>query len=76
MCRYTNNVTIPSVNDLANITGTFVLDNSPSHGWNEIHPVTSLNIISHGNSIPMIASVILSTNNTADIPQDLVPDDK
>lgn len=73
---YTNNVTIPSVNDLVNITGTFVLDTSPNHGWNEIHPVTSLNIISHANVMPMIASMIPLTNNTAAIPQDLVPDDK
>jgi len=74
--NYTNGVTIPAVNDFVNISGSFVLDTSPNHGWNEIHPVTSITLISHGNASPMIASIIPLTNNSMEIPQDLVPDDK
>jgi hypothetical protein len=40
---YTNNITIPSVNDHITVTGPYVLDSDHS-GWAEIHPVYSLTI--------------------------------
>lgn len=39
---YVNNVNIPSVGDRVNVTGSYVFDSE--HGWNEIHPVTSIEI--------------------------------
>jgi len=43
-CRnYTNNITIPSVNDQITVTGPYVLDTDHSN-WAEIHPVYGLTI--------------------------------
>ena len=39
---YTNTVYIPNVGERVQITGSYVTDNN--HGWNEIHPVTSITI--------------------------------
>lgn len=39
--NYTNNITIPSVNDHVTVTGPYVLDMEHSN-WAEIHPVYSL----------------------------------
>ncbi len=44
---YYNNVTIPSIGDQVSVTGSYVLDTH--HGWNEIHPISSLSIISKGD---------------------------
>ncbi len=44
---YYNNVVEPHVGDNITVTGSYVLDKQ--HGWNEIHPVSSLSIISKGN---------------------------
>jgi hypothetical protein len=41
---YTNQVTVPSSGERVRITGTYVLD--ADHGWMEIHPVTSLAVLS------------------------------
>ncbi len=41
--NYTNNVTIPSVNDHITVTGPYVLD-TDHHDWAEIHPVYTLTI--------------------------------
>jgi len=41
--NYTNNITIPSVNDQITVTGPYVLDTEHSN-WAEIHPVYSLTI--------------------------------
>ena len=38
---YTNNITIPSVNDHITVTGPYVLDTN-HYNWAEIHPVYSL----------------------------------
>ena len=40
---YTNNITIPSVNDHITVTGPYVLDTEHSN-WAEVHPVYSLTI--------------------------------
>ncbi len=40
---YQQNVFIPQVGDHVRITGAFVLDQD--HGWQEIHPVTSIEIM-------------------------------
>ena len=40
---FTNNVYIPNVGERVVVTGPYVTDND--HGWNEIHPVTSISII-------------------------------
>ncbi len=43
-CRnYTNNITIPSVNDHIIVTGPYVLDTN-HYNWAEIHPVYTLTI--------------------------------
>ena len=36
----TNSVSIPKKGDHVAVTGTFVHDIEPGHGWMEIHPVT------------------------------------
>jgi hypothetical protein len=40
---YTNNITIPSVNDHITVTGPYVLD-TDHYDWAEIHPVYTLTI--------------------------------
>ena len=40
---YTNTVYIPNVGEHVAVTGSYVTDNN--HGWNEIHPVTSITIV-------------------------------
>lgn len=41
---FTNHVYIPSIGEYVKITGPYVTDND--HGWNELHPVTSVVIVS------------------------------
>ncbi len=41
--NYTNNITIPSVNDRITVTGPYVLDTDHSN-WAEIHPAYTLTI--------------------------------
>jgi len=41
--NYTNNITIPSVNDHITVTGPYVLD-TDHYSWAEIHPVYTLTI--------------------------------
>ncbi|MFI5196969.1 MAG: T9SS type A sorting domain-containing protein [Chitinophagales bacterium] len=43
---FTNTVFIPSVGEHVYVTGSFVKDND--HGWNEIHPVTSISFTTTG----------------------------
>lgn len=40
---YTNNVTLPTINDHITVTGPYVLDND-HYGWAEIHPAYTLSI--------------------------------
>ncbi len=40
---FTNTVYIPNVGEHVQVLGSYVLDND--HGWNEIHPVTSITIV-------------------------------
>jgi hypothetical protein len=40
----TNQVAIPKKGDHVAVTGTFVHDVEPGHGWMEIHPVTRIEI--------------------------------
>lgn len=47
---YTNNITIPNINDNITVTGPYVLDNDHG-GWAEIHPVYSLTITSRNATI-------------------------
>jgi len=54
---FTNTVYIPTVGEHVLVTGSFVTDND--HGWNEIHPVTSIVI---GNSVGV--SNITAANTT------------
>ncbi len=42
--NFTNTVYIPNVGEYVEVIGSYVTDNN--HGWNEIHPVTSIAIIS------------------------------
>lgn len=43
-CRdFTQNLAVPAVGDRVRVTGAYVTD--LEHGWNEIHPVTSLKIL-------------------------------
>ena len=44
---YYNNVPVPGIGDNISVSGSYVLD--INHGWNEIHPVSSLTIISKGD---------------------------
>lgn len=39
-----NNVFLPAIGEYVMVTGSYVTDND--HGWNEIHPVTSIEIVS------------------------------
>jgi hypothetical protein len=39
-----NTVYIPNVGEYVKVTGSYVTDND--HGWNELHPVTSIEIVS------------------------------
>jgi hypothetical protein len=41
--NYTNNITIPAVNDHVTVTGPYVLD-TDHYNWAEIHPVYTLTI--------------------------------
>ena len=41
--NFTNTVYIPNVGERVIVTGPYVTDND--HGWNELHPVTSITII-------------------------------
>jgi len=41
--NYTNNITIPSINDHITVTGPYVLD-TDHYNWAEIHPVYTLTI--------------------------------
>src|SRR6266581_915176 len=41
--NYTNNITIPSVNDHITVTGPYVLD-TDHYDWAEIHPVYTLTL--------------------------------
>ena len=45
---FTNTVYIPNVGEHVKITGSYVTDND--HGWNEIHPVTSIVITTQTSS--------------------------
>jgi hypothetical protein len=40
---YINNVKIPRIGEHVKVTGSYV--NDKEHGWNEIHPVTAIEII-------------------------------
>jgi hypothetical protein len=40
---FTNTVFIPAVGEYVAVTGSYVTDND--HGWNELHPVTKIQII-------------------------------
>ncbi|MEI7803282.1 MAG: hypothetical protein WCI97_11580 [Bacteroidota bacterium] len=44
---YYNNIIVPGIGDQISVSGSYVLDTN--HGWNEIHPVSSLTIISKGD---------------------------
>ena len=39
---YENKVKVPMVGDHLQATGTYVTDTDPSHGWNELQPVSAL----------------------------------
>lgn len=38
--NFTNTVHIPAMGARVSVTGSYVQDNDPGHGWREIHPVT------------------------------------
>ncbi len=40
---YVNNVLIPNIGDRVSVTGSFV--NDTHNGWNEIHPITKIEIL-------------------------------
>jgi hypothetical protein len=39
------NITIPKKGDHVKVTGSFVKDNEGNHGWNEIHPVSVIELL-------------------------------
>ena len=39
---FQSQIVIPSEGTLVQITGAYVLDTSPNHGWTEIHPVSDI----------------------------------
>lgn len=45
---YSNSVAIPQAGDRVSVEGSYVKDTK--HGWNEIHPVSSISILSSGNA--------------------------
>jgi len=49
--NFTNTVFIPNVGEHVKITGSYVTDND--HGWNELHPVTSI-VITTQTSSPLL----------------------
>jgi hypothetical protein len=55
---FTNTVYIPNVGEHVAVTGSYVTDNN--HGWNEIHPVTSITIVAakdaSGNDLETIGT--------------------
>ena len=45
-CKYSaQNITVPKKGDHVKVTGTFVKDNEANHGWNEIHPVSAIELL-------------------------------
>ncbi len=69
--KYRSDVKIPPLGSHVEVVGSYVLD--AEHGWNEIHPVTSISVI--GKNVPLIPVVPSSkltptpTQVTAPIPQ-------
>jgi len=50
-CRgYVNDLIVPSVGDNVRVSGPLVLDTEGGHGWVEIHPVASLQILGNARS--------------------------
>ena len=42
-CRHCpTDIFVPKVGDHVKVTGSFVKDNEGNHGWNEIHPVSTI----------------------------------
>jgi hypothetical protein len=60
----TNTVYIPAVGEYVKVTGSYVTDND--HGWNELHPVTRIALVSNtlgtANITPVIPEVSVFPN--------------
>jgi hypothetical protein len=39
---YESQIKVPTVGDHVQVTGTYVLDSDPAHGWNALYPVSDL----------------------------------
>ena len=39
---FENKITVPKLNDHVQVTGTYVLDTDPNHGWYELQPVSEI----------------------------------
>jgi len=64
---FSNSVFIPAVGEHVKCTGDYVTDND--HGWNEIHPVTSIEIVpitAVGNTSIIIPEVSVFPNPSSD----------
>ena len=42
---YENRVKVPVLNDHVQVTGTYILDTDPAHGWNALYPVSDLIVL-------------------------------
>ena len=60
---FVNTVYIPNVGEHVKVTGSYVTDND--HGWNEIHPITSI-VITTQTSAPVRAGVYTGESDVAD----------
>ncbi len=64
---FTNTVFIPAVGEYVKVTGNYVTDND--HGWNELHPVTSIQIVSSTgiqNTVTVVPAVTVFPNPSTD----------
>ncbi len=58
--NYTSSVYVPNVGEHVKITGSYVTDNV--HGWNEIHPITSIEITSQTDTLSTGISISNDNN--------------
>ena len=60
--NYSSGVYVPNTGEHVKITGSYVTDNS--HGWNEIHPVTSIEITTQTDTLSTAILIVNSNNIT------------
>ena len=58
--NFSNTVYIPNVGEHVKVTGSYVTDND--HGWNELHPVTSI-VITTQTQVPLLQGLSNQADN-------------